>query len=269
MKKSIETFIVDSFTGQPFKGNPAGVCICDTQIESETMQCIAKELNLSETAFLVGNLKEASWAIRYFSTKMEIPLCGHATLASSKVLFEKLSTKNIEFVTGEGLSLFAQENSGKIEMEFPVYDLHPASATTELLDAIGIDSVLYCGFNQETKILMLEIESCGLLRNLRPDFLALQESHDSINGVLITAEANGHFDFYSRYFWPWSGGMEDPVTGGTHTFLAKYWGDKLQKNVMQSFQASERTGEMEVELANGKLLIRGEAVIVLDGRMRI
>lgn len=269
MKKSIETFIVDSFTGQPFKGNPAGVSLCDSEIEPETMQSIAQELNLSETAFLLNLGEEGSWSIRYFSTKMEIPLCGHATLASAKVLFEKHSTNNVEFTTGQGLRLSARGNNGKIEMEFPVYDQRPASANMELLDALGLDSILYCGFNQETKILMLEIESCDVLRELRPDFLALQKSHDSINGVLITAGANDRFDFHSRYFWPWSGGMEDPVTGGTHTFLAKYWGDKLQKNVMQSFQSSARTGQMEVELANGKLLIRGEAVIVLDGRMRI
>ena len=128
----------------------------------------------------------------------------------------------------------------------------------------------YCGYNVETRILMLEILTTDALAALRPDFSALLSSHDSINGVLVTARAEDEYDFHSRYFWPWSGTNEDPVTGGTHTFLAKYWGNKLGKSIMKSFQSSERTGHMEVELtASSTLLIRGNAVVVFEGRLRV
>ena len=122
-----------------------------------------------------------------------------------------------------------------------------------------------------TKILLLEIQSAELLKNLTPDFDQLKKSHKEINGVLVTAlSTKAEFDFESRYFWPWSGTNEDPVTGGTHTFLAKYWGKKLNKTKMNSFQCSERTGFMEVELLDEQnMTIRSKAQIVLKGELSI
>jgi PhzF family phenazine biosynthesis protein len=229
MTSQLKTSIVDSFTHEPFKGNPAGVCLSDKPLEASRMQAIASELNLSETAFVVQSDARDRYSIRYFSPKMEIPLCGHATLAAAKVLFETAKLKQIEFTTVDRLKLSIGLSCDRIEMEFPVYDLHDAPAPDSLLTAIGITSVEYCGYNEETRILMLEISSTKDLAGLRPDFNALLKSHGSINGVLVTARADDGFDFHSRYFWPWSGTNEDPVTGGTHTFLAKYWGHKLGK----------------------------------------
>ena len=203
---------------------------------------------------------------------MEIPLCGHATLASSKVLFEK-DPKMIEihFKNIENLDLMIRKDGDRIEMEFPVYDTIAQNAPYKLLNALGIDKIINSEFNKETNILLLEIESSELLNNLSPDFESLKRSHKSINGVLVTSisEKSG-FDFESRYFWPWSGTNEDPVTGGTHTFLTKYWSTRLNKKKMNSYQCSERTGFMEVELiSNNKLTIKSEAQIVLKGELRI
>jgi len=156
-------------------------------------------------------------------------------------------------------------------MEFPIYQTVPKEVPRELLEALGINEVNNSEFNIETKILLLEIDSAELLKNLTPDFEKLKKSHNEINGVLVTARsARPEFDFESRYFWPWSGTNEDPVTGGTHTFLAKYWGTRLHKTKMNSFQCSERTGFMEVELVNEeKMIIKSKAQIILKGELTI
>ncbi len=263
-------FVVDSFTDQPFKGNPAGVHVSTETLTDSYMQSLATELGFSETAFITPQNTENSIPIRYFSPIMEIPLCGHATLAASKIVFEQSDAQNLTFETKEHLKLKVTKSGERIEMDFPVYGLETADAPPKLLEAIGIEQVEYAGFNRETEILMLEIDSFQLLAGLTPNFPALIESHDSISGLLITAKGDGEFDFHSRFFWPWSGGEEDPVTGATHTFMAKYWSDKLGKKILKSFQASKRTGAMEVEIVDdSSLKIRGHATVILEGKMRI
>lgn len=267
---NIKTYIVDSFTDHAFKGNPAGVCLLENDLLEQEMQAIATELNLSETAFVKPN--ESGYSIRYFSPMMEIPLCGHATLASAKVLFDRNPTdKMINFTTIKGLKLTATKTDEDITMEFPIYKTDSATAPPALLDALGIASILNCEYNQENCILILEVDGTELLRNLKPDFEALRKSHDAINGVSVTAASkDGEFDFHSRYFWPWSGSNEDPVTGATHTFLASYWGTRLNKTKMKSFQSSKRSGFMGLELINETcLLITGKAVVVLEGTLRL
>lgn len=266
----IETYIVDSFTNKPFQGNPAGVCILKEELTEKKMQAISKELGLSETAFVLKSVDNNSFNIRYFSPKMEIPLCGHATLASSKVLFEKYpELKTITFRNIQAIELLIKKDGQEIVMEFPIYDTIPQQAPEALLKALGIDSILNSEFNKETNILLLEVESNYKLRSLTPDFEQLKRSHNAINGVLVTSISNDeNFDFESRYFWPWSGTNEDPVTGGTHTFLAKYWSKKLDKNKMTSYQCSERSGFMEVELiSEQKMTIKSEAQIVFKGSL--
>lgn len=267
-------YIIDSFTSEPFKGNPAGVVVADKPMDVARMQSIATELNFSETAFLspldTGNAEGTEWRIRYFSPLMEIPLCGHATLASAKALFDRFGTQQIKFLTHSNVELIATEAAGRIEMAFPVYSLTDDVAPPEMLKALGIKESVYVGFNRENNMLMLEIESSEELASLEPDFVALVNSHSAISAVAVTAAGHDEFDFHSRLFWPWAGGDEDPVTGATHTFLAKYWSEKLGKTVMQSFQASSRTGQMEVELTNNSsLLIRGDAVLILEGELKV
>ena len=263
-------YIVDSFTSVPFKGNPAGVNLVESFPDSQRMQNIASELNLSETAFVSPIAGIDELAIRYYSPKMEIPLCGHATLASAKVIFDTRNTEVVQFRTGEDRLLIVEQQNEQIQMSFPIYDLEPANVPADMLKALGVDHAIFAGFNSETKVLMLEIESCDQLVNLKPDYTRLLESHDSIHGLSVTARANDEFDFYSRFFWPWSGGNEDPVTGVAHTFLAKYWSEKLGKSVMNSFQASARSGMLEVEITNdSKLLIRGQAQVFMEGILRV
>ena len=265
----IETYIVDSFTNEAFKGNPAGVCLLNQPIDESTMLKIAKELGLSETAF-VQQKEGKNYSIRYFSPKLEIPLCGHATLASAKVLFEKFGLPNIQFETIQNIQLQVSRENQQIEMEFPVYETATAYAPNAMLDALGIKDIENCEYNQETNIILIEIKDSGILRGLQPDYSALVKSYDGIHGVLVTAESKDEqFDFESRFFWPWAGTNEDPVTGGTHTFLTPYWSTRLNKTKMQSFQCSERSGFMEVELIDNKLMIRSEAQIVLSGQINI
>ena len=268
--QSIRTFIVDSFTDAPFKGNPAGICLIGSQLSNESMLHIAQELNLSETAFLRPLQSPGVFAIRFFSPKMEIPLCGHATLAAAKVIFSIHKLTEAHFINIDNLDLSTKELKGEIVMEFPVYETRPADAPPALIAALGIKAIKNSVYNEETKILLLEIADPEELAGLDPDFAALQRSHNSINGVLVTARSyKDGYDFHSRYFWPWSGTNEDPVTGGTHTFLAKYWASRLGKTRMKSFQSSKRTGFMNVELVDGKLLIESQAVIVFEGRLTI
>jgi PhzF family phenazine biosynthesis protein len=266
----MKTFIIDSFTDRMFKGNPAGVCFVDSPLSDETMLQIAQELNLSETAFISSLDSKQRFSIRYFSPKMEIPLCGHATLASAKAVSAVFGLNDIHFKNIQNLDLLARVSDNGISMTFPVYDLHPAEVPLAMLRALGLRSVRNVLFNRETKILMLEIESTTELASLTPDFPALLRSHNSINGVLVTAcSGNDGYDFHSRYFWPWSGTNEDPVTGGAHTFLARYWSERLGKSKMRAFQASRRSGFMNVELADSHVLITSQAVIVLEGEISV
>ncbi|MEM7475825.1 MAG: PhzF family phenazine biosynthesis protein [Planctomycetota bacterium] len=260
-------YIVDSFTNKAFCGNPAAVHVVAELEDNGRMQRIAQEMNLSETAFVAFDGVNDVHPIRFFSPKMEIPLCGHATLAAAKVLFEISSDTSLTFENGDGIKLQVSQIANQIEMQFPLYELEDAIAPRPLLSALGVQEVAYCGLNRETKILMLELGSTEELCRLEPDFRALVSAHNAINGVVVTARSKGEFDFYSRYFWPWSGGDEDPVTGGTHTFLAKHWSDRLRKSKLRSFQASRRGGQMVVEISKDSLLIRGEAVIVLRGSL--
>ncbi|MCA9037535.1 MAG: PhzF family phenazine biosynthesis protein, partial [Planctomycetaceae bacterium] len=167
----MKTSIVDSFTNVPFKGNPAGVCQVDKELTDEVMLLIAQELGLSETVF-VRPVDAARFSVRFFSPKMEIPLCGHATLAAAKVVFSDSAPTEICFLTQQGLSLRVSRRGDWLRMEFPVYQTQPADAPSQLLAALGLDRILASVFNQETQILMLEIESTEVLANLQPDFAA-------------------------------------------------------------------------------------------------
>lgn len=269
---NIETYIVDAFTDEPFKGNPAGVCILDEELSGNKMLLIAQELGLSETAFVSQLNKNGIYAIRYFSPKMEIPLCGHATLAASKVLFQRnKDEERIHFVNIQKLDLIITREGEFIVMKFPVYDTEACDAPLKLISALGLDEINNSVYNKDLSILLLEIMDCEILRSLKPNFNTLITSCDTINGVLVTAKSNKpNYDFESRYFWPWSGTNEDPVTGGTHTFLAKYWGDRLQKTSMNSFQCSSRGGFMKVTLLdNENMTIKSKARIIFEGRLKV
>jgi PhzF family phenazine biosynthesis protein len=264
----MKTYFVDSFTNQKFKGNPAAVCITPTDLDDATMQSIATEIGFSETAF-IRNLSGDRYNIRFFTPKQEIPLCGHATLASSKILFDTTDLTQIRFINCENIELNIHKSEGKIVMQFPVYDTEEISVPQPVLKALGIVKILDSRYSPYNKIILLEIQGTTALANVQPDFQALMQSYTGINGVLVTAASeDSDFDFHYRYFWPWAGTNEDPVTGGVQTFLTKYWAMKLGKNRLNAFQSSARTGIMITELRGETVLIYGEAVTVFEGEFK-
>jgi predicted PhzF superfamily epimerase YddE/YHI9 len=152
-------------------------------------------------------------------------------------------------------------------MQFPVYETEEIEVPQLMLEAIGISEIINKKYSPNNKIVLLEIESAIELANLKPDFTALLNSYIGINGVLVTAISNNEkFDFHYRYFWPWAGTNEDPVTGGIQTFLTKYWAIKLNKTKLNAYQSSLRTGIMSTELLQNKVYILGEAVTILEGK---
>lgn len=264
----MKTYFVDSFTNQKFKGNPAAVCIDEIGLDDATMQSIATEIGFSETAFIKW-LTNNTYSIRFFTPKMEISLCGHATLASSKIIFDTTKLQSIIFINCENVELKIGKANDKIVMQFPVYETTEIDAPQSMLDAIGITKTVDTRFSPDRKIILIEINDADTLANLKPDFSALVNSYNGINGVLVTALSNSlDFDFHYRYFWPWAGTNEDPVTGGIQTFLTKYWATKLNKNKLKAFQSSVRTGMMTTELLENKVLIYGEAITVFEGEFK-
>ena len=262
----MKTYFVDAFTDQKFKGNPAAVCIAEKDLDNRTMQSIATEIGFSETAF-IKQITGNAYSIRFFTPKIEIPLCGHATLASSKIIFDTTSFDTITFINCNDVEFFIEKAKNKIKMQFPVYDTEEVEVPQKLLEALGISEIVNKRYSPHNKIILLEIKNALELASLQPDFTALLDSHTGINGVLVTAVGdNKNFDFHYRYFWPWAGTNEDPVTGGVQTFLTKYWATKLNKTKLNAYQSSLRTGAMSTEFLQDKIYIFGEAVTVLEGQ---
>lgn len=264
----MKTYFVDSFTQEKFKGNPAAVCFTNTKLEESFMQSVAAEIGFSETAF-VQKTDVGIYSIRFFTPKQEIPLCGHATLASAKILFDTTNLERIDFVNCDNVNLSVARAGSQIMMEFPVYDTEPIEVPQTVLDALGITQTLSVHYNSNLKIILLEIQDSNTLASLNPNFVDLVKSYTGISGILVTAASqNTNFDFEYRYFWPWAGTNEDPVTGAVQTFLTKYWANKLGKNTLRVLQSSQRTGVMTTKLHENKVLIYGEAVVVFEGEFK-
>jgi PhzF family phenazine biosynthesis protein len=266
----IRTFIVDAFTRDSFKGNPAGVCLLDTQLDAPTMQSIASELNLSETAFLLETGTNA-FAVRYFTPTVEIPFCGHATLAASKIVFEYEKLTEVSFMTFYNLHLSAKKEDDSIAMKFPLYDTVAYEVPEDLLDALGIEHALSTRFNHDLKMVLIEVEDNTALLAVKPNFTKALLVTDKLNNAIVTARSNDNvYDFYSRCFCPWIGINEDPVTGAAHTILAKYWGDILAKSEMKAYQSSLRGGYLHLKIiSQTELEVRSDAKIMLEGVMEI
>lgn len=262
----MKTYFVDSFTSEKFKGNPAAVCLPDTALVVDTMQKIAAEIGFSETAF-IKNIYDNRYSIRFFTPQIEIPLCGHATLASAKIIFDTTSFETIQFITCENVELLIEKAANKIKMQFPIYDTEEIEVPQLMFDALGVSEIVNTRYSPQNKIILIEIKTAIELAHLKPDFAALIKSYTGINGVLVTSISDSeNFDFHYRYFWPWAGTDEDPVTGSIQTFLTKYWATKLNKTKLNAYQSSARTGTMSTELLPDKVCILGEAVTVLEGQ---
>ncbi|MBX2844044.1 MAG: PhzF family phenazine biosynthesis protein [Flammeovirgaceae bacterium] len=274
----IKTYQIDAFTNQPFKGNPAGVCILEEPMEENLMQFIAAEMNLSETAFFYPILNDSAYPqdfynLRFFTPTVEIPLCGHATLATSKLLFHlnKVESGEIKFKTQKGI-LTIGEAEGKIEMDFPQDELIDCTPSEELLKVLGLKKVADSKFGVNTNFLLLRVDEVDSVKKLKPDYSQLLNISAGIDleAVIVTALGDDPFDFSSRVFGPWVGIDEDPVTGSAHTVLGPYYAELLGKKSLNALQCSERTGELGLLISeNNRIKISGEAVIVLEGYLNL
>ncbi|WP_392532023.1 PhzF family phenazine biosynthesis protein [Nostoc sp. C117] len=257
---------VDAFTNTPFAGNPAAVCVLDTPQDDVWMQNVAQEMNLSETAFLVK--QNDGFNLRWFTPTVEVPLCGHATLASAHVLWSEehlLPDEIARFYTKSG-ELIAKLQGEWIELDFPVNHSKAAIAPPELSQALGVP---YKSVLQNSLGYLVELESEELVRQLQPNFQLLKTL--SITDVIVTSSANSdsEYDFVSRFFAPGLGINEDPVTGAAHCCLAPFWRDRLHKNQFLAYQASNRGGVVKVYYDGGdRVLLGGQAVTVLRGELQ-
>lgn len=266
----MNSYIVDAFTTRLFTGNPAAVCFPEHAIADRDMQQIAMEFGLSETAFVSRTDRPETFRIRFFSPKQEIPLCGHATLASAKTVFKFTTLDCVHFITAAELDLVVRRQGDDIVMQFPVYDTEPVAVPGAMLHALGVEAIVDSVYSPNNKIILVQIPDAAVLAALTPDFRALVASQAGINGVLVTAVApDSEHDFHYRYFWPWAGTDEDPVTGGVQTFLAKYWAERLHTTHLRAFQSSARTGSMNLTVHDDHVLVRGRAVIVFEGTLLV
>lgn len=256
---------VDSFTGKPFSGNPAGVCILPGPAEEHWMQDVAAEMNLSETAFLYPTGE--SYNLRWFTPAVEVALCGHATLASAHILWQEgylAPEQDAQFDTRSGRLTAKKIPGERIEMDFPADPPKPATVPAGLLDALGLDEAQYVG--QGKFDYLIELKDAESVRNLSPNFgkLARIESR----GIIVTSSADSaELDFISRFFAPAAGIDEDPVTGSAHCCLAPFWADRLGKNDLRAYQASKRGGRVDLTVAGKRILIAGQAVTVFKAAM--
>ena len=260
---SIRIVQVDAFTPTPFGGNPAAVCVLRVPQDEQWMRNVAREMNLSETAFLVP--QDGGYNLRWLTPAVEVDLCGHATLASAHVLWQDghlPEGRQARFHTRSGL-LTADRRGDWIEMDFPVKQATPAEPPAELLPALGITAARFVGRNAFDY--MVEVDSEQALRGLSPDHSALRKL--PVRGVIVTARGAGDFDFVSRFFAPGSGVDEDPVTGSAHTALAPYWAGHLGKTEMIGYQASARGGVVKVRLEGDRVILGGQAVTVMTGEL--
>src|SRR5579862_5563567 len=235
---SVPLFHVDAFTDRPFAGNPAAVCLLSSWRPDHWLSAVAGEMNLSETAFLVRN--GDGFDLRWFTPKVEVDLCGHATLASAHVLWQQGAVKageEIRFSTKSGI-LKVQRHGEDMEMDFPLKPEEPAQAPTGLVEALGVKA-RYVGKNQFDYL--VEVENEAVLRDVAPDFKRLAAI--PVRGIIVTCRpTDSKFDFVSRFFAPASGVDEDPVTGSAHCCLGDFWKARLGRDNLLGYQASARGG---------------------------
>jgi len=258
---------VDAFTEKPFKGNPAGVMLCDSPLSPELMQNIAMEMNLSETAFIVPD--KNGFQIRYFTPTEEVPLCGHATLASAHIIYELGLKKPNEtiFLKATGADLTVNMDNGFLAMNFPRYPLKKIDTPAAFKEIVGFEPIETYASSYEWIVAVAASETD--IEQAKPDFEKMVVS--GLGHLMITAKSNSYqADFVLRCFAPIAGINEDPVTGSAHCALTPLWSEKLNKLEMDSLQISRRTGKLKVKMAeNDRVEIRGKAITVFEAKMKI
>lgn len=258
---------VDAFSDRAFEGNPAAVCVLSSPPEESWMQAVAREMNLSETAFLLK--QDRHYNLRWFTPTTEVPLCGHATLASAHVLWTEgyASTgQELKFATKSGM-LTAKYQDDWIELNFPANRSQDIPPITKLGDALGVPlkTVLYNSLGY-----LVEVANAQQVRQLQPNFTLLKQL--PIANVIVTskAEPDSEYDFVSRFFCPGLGIDEDPVTGAAHCCLAPYWRDRLHQDQFLAYQASSRGGVVKINYDGGdRVSLLGQAVTVMRGELSL
>jgi PhzF family phenazine biosynthesis protein len=261
----IPCYQIDAFTRRAFAGNPAAVCPLDAWLPDETMQAIAAENNLSETAFLVREGEDVR--VRWFTPEVEVDLCGHGTLAAAFVLMTIVEPgrDRIRFRSKSGL-LEVSRDGDSYTLDFPARPSAPCDAPPGLAQALGCaprEVELARGY-------VVLLDSADEVRALRPDFGAVAKI--GIGKAIVTAPGNGRdsdVDFVSRFFAPGVGIAEDPVTGSAHCILTPFWAARLGKQVLQARQVSKRGGELRCELAGDRVKMSGGAVLVASGTLHL
>lgn len=263
---NFDIYQVDAFTDKLFGGNPAAVVPLKTWLETETMQLLAQENNLSETVFFVPSANQdlSDFDIRWFTPDVEINLCGHATLASAFILFTKLgyNKETIRFNSQSGILTISQFR-GKIKMDFPSWMPTLREEIPPLLvQSLGVSSIkgLY-----QYRDLLVELEDEDAVRNCDPDFNLMKKMGEK---VIITAKGKD-CDFVSRFFAAEAGINEDPVTGSAHSQLIPFWSDKLGKETLHAKQLSKRGGELWCEHLSTRVTIAGKCVFYMRGEFEI
>jgi PhzF family phenazine biosynthesis protein len=256
-------FQLDAFTTRRFAGNPAAVVVLDSFPPTEVMQAIAAENNVSETAFLVRN--PDTYGIRWFTPQVEVPLCGHATLAGAAVIMERLEPGRERVIFGSASGpLTVSRSGGGYLLDFPARYSQPAPTPEGLIEALGVEPVelLANAYNY-----LAVLEHSSVLRKLAPDLPALARLDRP--GVIVTAPGDQEFDFISRYFAPAKGIPEDPVTGAAHCMLAPYWSTRLGRTEFRAHQASARGGDVTCRLVGDRVELEGSCVFYLEGQITI
>jgi PhzF family phenazine biosynthesis protein len=254
---------VDAFTNRPFAGNPAAVCVLKEPKPEPWMRDVAREMNLSETAFLTP--QNGGYHLRWLTPSVEVDLCGHATVASAHVLWEDGHLPRgtqARFHTRSGL-LTADQRGDWIELDFPAKVAVAAELSPDMLCALGVEQPLFVGRNVFDYL--VEVDSEKTLRGLSPNYSALKK--EKVRGIIVTARGEGEYDFVSRFFAPGAGVDEDPVTGSAHTALGPYWAGKLGKTEFTAFQASARGGVVRVRVEGDRVKLGGQAVTVMTGEL--
>lgn len=262
---NIPIYQADAFTDKLYGGNPAAVCPLESWLPDETMQKIAAENNLAETAFFVKS--EKGYLLRWFTPEYEIDLCGHATLATAHILYTQLGYNDaaIHFETVKAGILTVTRDGDKYTLDFPSRPPQPVALPMDLINALG-GKIPVEVLKSRDYFVVYENEQD--IRDIQPDFNLLAKI-DTI-GVIVTAEGDADdVDFVSRFFAPAAGIPEDPVTGSAHCNLIPYWADMLEKDKLHAYQISARKGELWCELKGDRVLMSGKAVTYLKGEIYI
>jgi predicted PhzF superfamily epimerase YddE/YHI9 len=253
---------VDAFTNAPFRGNPAAICVLPRPGDDRWMQSVAREMNLSETAFL--HRENDAWRLRWFTPEVEVDLCGHATLAAAHVMWEDGHVPRDQparFITRSG-TLGAESRGEWIELDFPAEVARPADEPAGLFEALGARGSVA----RNRMDYLVEVADEAVVRGLAPDFTRLKRVATP-RGVIVTARAAAPYDFISRFFAPAAGVDEDPVTGSAHCALGPWWAQKLGKTELLAYQASPRGGVVRVTVRGNRMGLAGQAVTVLRGEL--